>query len=57
MLSIIGYYKILNIAPYATQEVLVGYFMYIRVYMFNSKLLIYPSCPSPFGDHKFIFCL
>ena len=35
----------------------VGYFMYISVYVFNPKLLIYPSCPSPFGDHKFIFCL
>ena len=27
--SIIGYYKILNVIPYATQWVLVGYLFYI----------------------------
>ena len=54
--SIIGCYKILSIVPCAIQQVLIGYLFYIQqcVY-FNPKLLVYPSSPSPFGNHKFVF--
>ena len=40
---ITGYYKILNIVPYAIQQVLV-YFIYPDVYLL---ILIYPFLPSP----------
>ena len=50
--SIIVYYKILNIVPYAIQEDLVVYLniLYIVVVSANPRLLIYPSPPSFLKD-------
>ena len=43
-------------SPCAMQRVPVGYLFYIQQYVyFNPKLLIYPSLPLPFGNHKFAF--
>ena len=54
--SLIGYYKILSIVPCAIQWVLVVYLFYIQYCVsINPKFLIYPSPPSPFGNHKFVF--
>ena len=53
---IIFYYKILNVTLYAIQWDLVVYLAYIQLFASaNPKLLIYPSCPFPFGNHKFVF--
>ena len=44
--SIIGYYKILNIAPLAMRQVLVAYLFYMQqCASVNSRLLINPSSP------------
>ena len=53
---IIFYYKILNVTLYAIQWDLVVYLAYIQLFASaNPKLLIYPSCPFPFGNHNFVF--
>ena len=65
LLSIIGYYKILNIVPCAIQQALVVYLFYIQQCVSaNPKLLIYPSPPFPLvtislfsmSVNLFLFC-
>ena len=56
LFSITGYYQILNIVPYAIQQILTDYMFYIQQCVSeNVKLLIYPSWPFPFDNYKFVF--
>ena len=50
--SFLSYNKILNIVPYAMQQV---YFIYSSCVSVNPKLLIYPSPTFPIDNHKFVF--
>ena len=60
---IIGYYKILSIAPCVIQQILVKttYFIYSSVYELSVYMLVpnfqFSSASTiPFGNYKFVFC-
>ena len=57
---IIFHYRLLQDIEYSSMCYTVSTCLYLSIYMhvyFNLQLLIYPSFPFPFGNHKFVFCV
>ena len=59
---IIFHYRLLQDIEYSSMCYTVSTCLYLSIYIcmhvyFNPQLLIYPSSPFPFGNHKFVFCV
>ena len=58
LLKILFHYRLLQDKEYSSLCYTVGpcylSILYIVVIYFNSKFLIYPFLPFPFGNHKFV---